>query len=165
MGDKVALPSLSLPKQKTHWTVSVVVVAGVLLLILGAALYAVLQRQQRAEEAFAKAAMDRADLVKAETEKAKAEAARAVAETRKKEAETAASLAAAQQKKVVQSSVGSEDDGAKKAAKKKSSHHGGSKVASKSATPAVPAQAPVSSRPPPSTKASKDIDDLLRGLK
>jgi len=167
MGDKVALPSLNLPKQKTHWTVSVVIVAGVLLLILGAALYAVLQRQQKAEEAFAKAAADRAALVKAETEKAKAEAERAVAETKKKEAETAASNAAAQQKKVAQASPATDDDGVKKAAKKKSSHHGGgSKVASKGGTTsAMPAQAATPSRPAPSSKASKDIDDLLRGLK
>jgi cytoskeletal protein RodZ len=167
MSEKVALPSLSLPKQKTHWTVSVVIVAGVLLLILGAALYAVLQRQQAAEEAFAKAAADRAALVQAEIEKTKAETARAIAEAKKKEAETAAAIqAASQQKKAAQPVT--DEEGQKKTApvKKKGSHHGGAKVASKGASaPAAAAAAPAPAKPAPSSKASKDIDDLLRGLK
>ena len=84
MGDKVALPSLSLPKQKTHWSVGVVIAASVMLLILVAAFYAVLQRQKAGEEAYAKRQADHAAAIKAETEKAKAEAERAVAEAKMK---------------------------------------------------------------------------------
>jgi hypothetical protein len=163
MGDKVALPSLSLPKQRTHWSVGVVIAATVLLIILGAALYAVLQRQQAAEEAYAKREADRAALVKAETEKAKAEAERAVAETKKKEAEAAASNAATAQSKAAQAN-NTGDDAAKKANKKKSAKKGSSsspKVTATGPGPATPAPAP----PKQTSKASKDIDDLLRGFK
>jgi cytoskeletal protein RodZ len=161
MGDKVALPSLSLPKQRTHWSVGVVIAGAVLLMILGAALYAVLQRQQAAEEAYAKREADRAAMVKAETEKARAEADRAVAETKKKEAEAAASNAAVAQSKASQSNTSSDDASKNKAGKKKSTKKASGKTTAASgpapATPAAPAKQ--------TTKASKDIDDLLKGFK
>jgi len=119
MGDKVALPSLSLPKQRTHWSVGVVIAAGVLLLILGAALYAVLQRQQAAEEAYAKREADHAAMIKAETEKVKAETEKASAEAKKKEAEAAASNAAAAQSKAAQASGAGDDASKNKSGNKK----------------------------------------------
>jgi colicin import membrane protein len=160
MGDKVALPSLSLPKQRTHWSVGVVIAAGVLLLFLGAALYAVLQRQQAREEAYAKRQADQAALVKAETEKAKAEAAKAAAEAKKKEAEAAASSAAAAQSKAAQANRASEESSKKSSKKKSTRKPGGKAVAASSPAAAAPA-APAK----PTSKASKDIDDLLRGFK
>jgi colicin import membrane protein len=163
MGDKVALPSLSLPKQRTHWTVGVVIAAGVLLLILGAALYAVLQRQQAAEEAYAKREADRAAMIKAETEKAKAEAEKAVAEAKKKEAEAAASNAAAAQSKAALANSASEDASKNKFANKKKPPK---KAAGKPVTAAsAPAAATPAAPAKPASKASKDIDDLLRGFK
>jgi len=85
MGEKVALPSLSLPKQRTHWSVFVVVAASVLFLIMCGALYMVLQRQQAAEDAFAKRQADHAAglRAKAEAERAAAERAAADASTRR----------------------------------------------------------------------------------
>jgi cytoskeletal protein RodZ len=162
MGDKVALPSLSLPKQRTHWSVGVVIAGGVLLVILVAAFYAVLQNRQANEDAYAKRQAEKEAMVRAETEKAKAEAERAVAETKKKEAETAASNAATAQSKAAQANTS--DDAAKKANKKK----GAKKVSGKTTTAAsAPGPSPVAPPPPvkPSSKASKDIDDLLRGFK
>ena len=162
MGDKVALPSLSLPKQRTHWSVGVAIAAGVLLLILGAALYAVLQRQQAAEEAYAKREADHAAMIKAETEKAKAEAERAQAETKKKEAEAAASNAAVAQSKAALANGASDDAsknklGNKKKIIKRASGKTTAASGTATATPAAP--------PKPPTKASKDIDDLLKGFK
>ncbi len=165
MGDKVALPSLSLPKQKTHWSVGVAVAAATLFLFLCAALYAVLQRQQAAEEAFAKRQADRAAMIKAETEKAKAETDRAVAEAKKKEAETAAAAAAAAaaRSKPALASAG-ESSSKSKSSKRRSAHKGGKTSASSepSLGSAPKAQSP---KAQPSSKASKDIDDLLRGFK
>ena len=163
MGDKVALPSLSLPKQRTHWSVFVVIAASVLFLIMGGALYLVLQRQQAQEEAFAKRQADRAAELRAETEKAKAEAERDSAGAKKKEAETAAAAAAAAaQKKVV---VASNDADAAGAAKKKGGgKKGGGKVAKSGPAPAP--GAPVAPTPAkPSSKESKSIDDLLKSFK
>jgi cytoskeletal protein RodZ len=162
MGDKVALPSLSLPKQRTHWSVGVVIAAGVLLLILGAALYAVLQRQQAAEEAYAKREADHAAMIKAETEKVKAETEKASAEAKKKEAEAAASNAAAAQSKAAQASGAGDDASKNKSGNKKK----GTKKASGKTTAATgPAAAAPVAPAKPTTKASKDIDDLLKGFK
>ncbi len=164
MGSKVALPSLSLPKQRTHWSVGVVIAAGVLFVIMGGTLYAVMQRQQAAEEAYAKRQSDRAAELKAEAEKAKSEAERAVAEAKRKEAENAAALAlAAAQKKNPPAST--EDEQAK-AAKKKAAHKGGGGKTAKVGSPAAAPGAPAVVTPAkPTTKASKDIDDLLKGFK
>jgi colicin import membrane protein len=162
MGDKVALPSLSLPKQRTHWSVGVVIAAGVLLLILGAALYAVLQRQQAAEEAYAKREADHAAMIKAETEKAKAEAERAHAEAKKKEAEAAASNAAVAQSKAAQANVAGDEASKNKSSSKKK---GAKKTSGKTTAASGPATATPTAPAKPATKASKDIDDLLRGFK
>jgi cytoskeletal protein RodZ len=164
MSERVALPSLSLPKQRTHWSVGVVVAAGVLFLIMCGALYMVMQRQQAQEDAFAKRQADRKAELQAETEKAKAETQRAVAEAKKKEAETAAAAAAAAAQKKA-AIVSPEDDAAK--AKKKASKKGTGKVAkggvATPATPATPGATPPKGAPSP--KASKDIDDLLKSFK
>jgi hypothetical protein len=162
MGDKVALPSLSLPKQRTHWSVGVVIAAGVLLLILGAALYAVLQRQQAAEEAYAKREADHAAMIKAETEKAKAEAERAHAEAKKKEAEAAASNAAVAQSKAAQASGAGDEASKNKSSSKKK---GAKKTSGKTTAASGPATATPAAPAKPATKASKDIDDLLKGFK
>ena len=161
MGDKVALPSLSLPKQKTHWSVGVVIAAAVMLLILGAAFYTIQVRQREAEEAFAKRQADQTTMIKAETEKAKAEADRAASEAKKKEAEAAASVAAVAQNKSALASAG--DNASKdKVGKRKGVRKGGGK------TTASGPSSPIGATPAttkPSTKASKDIDDLLKGFK
>jgi membrane protein involved in colicin uptake len=165
MSEKVALPSLSLPKQKTHWSVGVVIAAGVLFLVLVGILYFVHQRQVSAEEAFARRVEDQKSMIKAETERAKAETEKAKAEAKRKEAETAAAAAAAAaQKKVVTSAV-TEDDGT--GAKKKKVVHKGTKTASKGGTATAPALpgTPAGPAAKPATKASKDIDDLLKGFK
>jgi hypothetical protein len=171
MGDKVALPSLSLPKQKTHWTVGVVIAAGVLLVILGAAFYAVLQNRQAESNAIARREADKLASIRAETEKAQAqkamaEAERAASEAKKKAEE--ATLAA--QKKPMLAAAAPDDDKKDKGKKKNGVHKaGGAKVANgkpgapASASPAA-AAAPAPA-PKPSSKASKDIDDLLRSFK
>jgi len=87
MGAKAALPSLSLPKQRTHWSVGVVIAGAVLLIILGAAFYTVQVRQREAEEAFAKRQADQTAMIKAEAEKARAEAEKKKAEEDKIKAE------------------------------------------------------------------------------
>jgi cytoskeletal protein RodZ len=163
MGEKVALPSLSLPKQKTHWSVFVVIAASVLFLIMCGALYLVMQRQQAQEDAFAKRQADRAAELRAETEKAKAETERAVAEAKRKEAEAAAVAAnTAAQKKVAITAA--EDDAAK--AKKKAAKKGTPGKLVKGATPAPTPGAPTPAAPvKQTTKASKDIDDLLKSFK
>jgi hypothetical protein len=168
MGDKVALPSLSLPKQRTHWSVHVVIAASVLFLVMCGALYLVLQRQQAAEDAFAKRQADRAAELKAETEKAKAEASLAAAEAKKKEAETAAAAAAATAaKKAAAAAAASGDDEAAKAKKKVAKKGGGGKGAKPgAATAALPgAPTPPAAPTKQQSKASKDIDDLLKGFK
>jgi cytoskeletal protein RodZ len=162
MGDKVALPSLSLPKQRTHWSVGVVIAGAVLLLILGAAFYMVQVRQREAEEAYAKRQTDQTAMIKAEADKARAEAERSAAETKRKEAEAAASNAAVAQNKSAQANAA--DEASKKAAKKKGgTKKGSTKTAAVGAGPAAVA-APAAT-PKEKTKASKDIDDLLRGFK
>ena len=164
MGSKVALPSLSLPKQKTHWSVGVVIAAGVLFVIMGGTLYAVMQRQQAAEEAYAKRQSDRAAELKAEAEKAKADAERAVAEAKRKEAENAAALALAVAQK--KNPPASTEDEQAKAAKKKAAHKPGGGKTAKVGSPAAGPGAPAAATPAkPTTKASKDIDDLLKGFK
>jgi len=164
MGDKVALPSLSLPKQRTHWSVGVVIAGALLLIILGGAFYTVQVRQREAEEAFAKRQTDHTLMLKAEAEKAKAEAERASAEAKKKEAEAAASNAAAAQSKAAQANGGGDEASKKKSGTKKSSgkRPGGKTTATTALGPAPAAPGTV---PKPSTKASKDIDDLLKGFK
>jgi cytoskeletal protein RodZ len=167
MGDKVALPSLSLPKQRTHWSVGVVIAAAVLLIILGAAFYTIQVRQREAEEAFAKRQTDHTEMLKAEAQKATAEAERASAEAKKKEAEAAASNAAVAQSKAAQANGGGDDASKNKGGNKKKP--GGKKPGGKTTatTTAASGPAPVApgSPPKPSTKASKDIDDLLKGFK
>jgi cytoskeletal protein RodZ len=168
MGDKVALPSLSLPKQRTHWSVFVVIAAGVMFLLMCAALYLVLERQQKAEEAFAKRQADHQAELKAKADMERAAAERASAEAKKKEAEAAASAAAAAAAKKV-AAVHVEEDSAKGTRRKSSSssRRSSSKTSSKgSPVPpgvlnAVPAPAPAK----PQSKASRDIDDLLKGFK
>jgi cytoskeletal protein RodZ len=164
MGDKVALPSLSLPKQRTHWSVGVVIAGGVLLMILGAAFYTVQVRQREAEEAFAKRQTDHTAMLKAEAEKSKAAAELASAEAKKKEAEAAASNAAAAQSKAAQANGGGDDASKKKGTTKK---NGAKKAGGKTTASTAPGPAPAApgSPPKPSTKASKDIDDLLKGFK
>ena len=161
MGDKVALPSLSLPKQRTHWSVGVVIAGGVLLIILGAAFYTVQVRQREAEEAFAKRQADQTAMIRAEADKAKAEAERASAEAKRKEAEALASNAAAAQSKAAQANAG--DDASKnKSGKKKTTKKAGGKPTT---TASGPVAAPPGAPAKPATKASKDIDDLLKGFK
>lgn len=164
MSDRVALPSLSLPKQRTHWSVFVVIAASVLFLIMCGALYLVLQRQQAQEEAYAKRQSDRATEIKMETEKVKAETEHATAEAKRKEAEAAAAAAtAAAQKKAA--AAAAEDEAAKAARRKGAKKGGGGKVA-KGVAPAAAPGAPAAATPAkPTTKASKDIDDLLKSFK
>jgi hypothetical protein len=173
MGDKVALPSLSLPKQKTHWTVGVVIAAGVLLVILGAAFYAVLQNRQAESNAIARREADRLASIKAETEKAQAQKEQAEAEKAASEAKKKAEEAtlAAQKKAPVATAAPDDDKKDNKGKKKNGSHKaGGAKVANgkaggpAAASPSAPAAAPAPA-PKPSSKASKDIDDLLRSFK
>jgi hypothetical protein len=164
MGDKVALPSLSLPKQRTHWSVFVVIAASAMFLIMCVALYLMLKRQHEAEEAFAKRQeAHQAELkAKVEVDHAAAERAaaeRAAAEAKRKEAEAAA--AAAKKMAVVSADDG---QGTKRKLLKKP---GGLKpIAKGPATPALPG-IPAPPPPPPKqqSKASKDIDDLLKGIK
>jgi biopolymer transport protein ExbB/TolQ len=167
MGDKVALPSLSLPKQRTHWSVFVVVAAGVMFLLMCAALYLVLERQQKAEEAFAKRQEDHRAELKAKADMDRAAAERAAAEAKKKQAETAAAAAAAAAAK--RSALAKADDEAAKSAYKRASarRSSSSKSSSKSPVPAGILNAAPAPAPPPKqqSKASKDIDDLLRGFK
>ena len=163
MGDKVALPSLSLPKQRTHWSVGVVIAGAVLLIILGAAFYTVQVRQREAEEAFAKRQADQTAMIKAQAEKARAEAERASAEAKRKEAEALASNAAAAQSKAAAQANAGDDASKNKSGKKK---NGAKKAGGKTTTTASgPMAAPPSTPAKPTTKASKDIDDLLRGFK
>ena len=114
MGDKVALPSLNLPKQKTHWTVGVVIAAGALFVILGAVFYLVLRSRQAEADAFARREADRlasirAEKEKVEAEKDKADAERAAAEAKKK-ADEAAGLAAQRQKAAAVAVAASRDE-------------------------------------------------------
>lgn len=174
MGDKVALPSLNLPKQKTHWTVGVVIAAGLLFMILGGVFYTVMKNRQAEADAIARGQADRLAAVKAETEMAKAEKARAEAERAASEAKRKADEAAAlvAQKKAVVSTA--TDDDKKDKGKKKSggSHKGGGikvangKGAAPAAGPAAAAPAPTPApAPKPTSKASKDIDDLLKSFR
>jgi colicin import membrane protein len=172
MGGKVALPSLSLPKQKTHWTVGVVIAAGVLFVVLGAAFYMVLRSRQAESDALGKRDSDRLEVIKAEkekaeAEKAKAEAEKAAAEAKKKEAEAAA-LAAQKKAAAAAAEDAKKDKGKTRSGGRRGS---GAKVAnaasgagSASAPSAAPA-APVAAPKPSASKASKDIDDLLKSFK
>jgi hypothetical protein len=162
MGAKVALPSLSLPKQRTHWSVGVVIAGAALLIIFGAAFYTVQVRQREAEEAFAKRQADQTAMIKAEAEKARAEAERASAEAKRKEAEALASNAAAAQSKAAQANAGDDASKNKSSKKKIGAKKGSGKT---TATASGPVAAPPSTPAKPTTKASKDIDDLLRGFK
>jgi cytoskeletal protein RodZ len=169
MAEKVALPSLSLPKQKTHWSVHVVIAASVLFLIMCGALYMVMDRQQKQEDAYAKRQADHAAELRAEIEKTRAETERASAEAKKKEAETAAAaaLAAAQKKAAAAEAAAAAEREARKKGTTTPKKNGGGKTVAKSgptpaqgATPAAPAAAVKQQ-----TKASKDIDDLLKSIK
>jgi hypothetical protein len=170
MGEKVAaLPSLSLPKQKTHWSVFLVIASGATFLILSAAWYTVMNQRNKAEMAYTQQQEAKTNLIKAEADKARAEKERTEAEIKKKEAEAAAAAAqAAAQKKAAQTAVTEEDQ-----KKKKKSGKGSSKtVASKGSTPALAPTAggtPAAPEPPKpkptSSKASKDIDDLLKSFR
>lgn len=179
MGDKVALPSLSLPKQRTHWTVGVVIAAAVLFIALGAAFYAVLRNRQAESDALTKRDADRvllkrAEIEKVQAERAKADSERAASEARKKEAE-AEGIAA--QKRANANASANASDGDGKARKTGPGHKAGgtTKVANgKPGSPAAPAAGPSAgpaagpALPPPpkeKSKASKDIDDLLRSFK
>lgn len=166
MGDKVALPSLSLPKQRTHWSVFVVIAAGVMFLLMCAALYLVLERQQKAEEAFAKRQADHKAELRAKADMDRAAAERAAAEAKKKEAEVAAAAAAAAAAK--RAPVASAADDEAKARRKSSSRKSSSKSSSKGSPvpPGILNAAPSPAAPAkPQSKASKDIDELLKGFK
>jgi cytoskeletal protein RodZ len=172
MGDKVALPSLNLPKQRTHWSVGVVIAGGVLLLILAGAFLAVIRSQQAKAEAFARREADRAEAIKAETERLKAETERASAEARKKQAEAAASnaaAAAAQSRPVVANTDATAPKAKASTSSKKKGSRKGSVASSGSGRPALAAPgspaAPAAPPKPASSKASKDIDDILKGFK
>ncbi len=167
MADKVALPSLSLPKQRTHWSVFVVIAAGAMFLIMCAALYLMLKRQHEAEVAFAKRQEAHAAELKAKVEADHAAVERAAAEKAAAEAKRKADEAAAAAAKKVAVVATDDATGAKKKAPKKAS--GGTKTVAKGGTPAAATPgAPAAPPPPPpkqQSKASKDIDDLLRGFK
>ncbi len=177
MGDKVALPSLSLPKQKTHWMVGVAIAAGVLFLVLAAALYALLQRQQAAEQAYTKHEADRAAMIKAQVEKTKAEAERAAAMAKQKEAEAAASKAAAaaavaEKKAAMASPVQHEERSKSRSSSRRHGHRGGSHHASSRGSAASVASAPPkaqarTTRPARASqsKSSKEIDELLKSFR
>jgi hypothetical protein len=175
MADKVALPSLSLPKQKTHWTVGVVIAAGVLFVILGAAFYQVLRSRQAEADSIAKRESDRLESIKAEKDKAemekgRAEAEKAASEAKKKEAEASALAAKSTAAAAVATAAADADKNKKKGPGHKA---GGTKVANGKTgpTPAPGTASPgPSAAPPPPTpkqqsKASKDIDDLLKSFK
>ncbi len=173
MGDKAALPSLSLPKQKTHWTVGVVIAAGALFIILGAVFYTVMRNRQAEADAIARREADRLASIRAETEKAqaekaKAEAERAAAEAKRK-ADEAAALAA-QRQKAAGAVVASTDDDKKEKTKHKGGNHKPPRLANgKAAAPSSSAPAAAAAPPPPApkptSKASKDIDDLLKSIR
>jgi cytoskeletal protein RodZ len=159
MAEKVALPSLSLPKQRTHWSVHVVIAASVLFLVMCAAFYLVLQRQKDAEAAFAKRQEDHAVELKAKAEAERAAAERATPEAKKTEAETAAAAAAdATEKKKAAAAAAATQEASKRKASRRST-----KVAKGGATssPSAPAAAPEK----PRSKESKSIDDLLKSFK
>jgi len=77
MSDKVVLPRLDLPGQKTHWTVVAVIGGGVLVLLMAAIFLVVVHKQQAAQEAVVRAADARAKEAAAQVEKMKLEAAAA----------------------------------------------------------------------------------------
>jgi hypothetical protein len=166
MADKVALPSLSLPKQRTHWSVFVVIAAGAMFLIMCAALYLMLKRQHEAELAFAKRQEAHAAELRAKVEADHAAVERAAAEKAAAEAKRKADEAAAAAAKKVAAVATDDATGAKKKVAKKSG--GGTKTVAKGTPAAAAPGAPAAPPPPPpkaQSKASKDIDDLLRGFK
>ena len=160
MAEKAALPSLSLPKQRTHWSVFVVIGASALFLIMCGALYLVLQRQHDEEQAFAKRQSDRAAELKAKADADRAATERAKAEAKKKEAEAAAAAAAASAQKKAAQTVADTDTGGTKRRTRRSGRVAKAPAPSAPGTPAPP--------PPPAkpaSKASRDIDDLLKSFK
>jgi hypothetical protein len=165
MADKVALPSLSLPKQRTHWSVYVVIAAGAMFLIMCAALYMMLKRQHEAEVAFAKRQeahqmelQTRVEVDRAAVDRIAAE--KSAAEAKRKEAEAAAAAA----KKVAVVSADDGHDPKKKGPKKPGSTKTVAKGPTAPAIPGAPA-APPPPAPKAKSKASQDIDDLLKGFK
>ena len=171
MGDKVVLPSLSLPKQKTHWSVTVVIIAGIVLLIMGGALFAILHRQQAEAEAITKAASNKVALAEAEAAKAKAEVEKVKVEKEREEAEAkrkeadAKALAAAK-KASVPLAPESEQTALNRLMKKNKKAKTTASSSSRPALGAAPAAPePVKPAPRQRSKESVDIDKLLQGLK
>ena len=176
MGDKVALPSLNLPKQRTHWTVGIVIAASLLFMVLGGAFYTVMKNRQAEADAIARREADRLASLKAEIEKAQADRAKAEAEKAASEAKRKADDAAtvnAQKRAAVPAATASDDDKKDKGKKKSGGGHkgNGTKVANgKAGAPAsgpaaAAAPTPAPAAAPTKSKASKDIDDLLKSFR
>jgi hypothetical protein len=165
MADKVALPSLSLPKQRTHWSVYVVIAAGAMFLIMCVALYMMLKRQHEAEVAFAKRQEAHQAELKAKVEADHAAVERAAAEKAAAEAKRKADeAAAAAAKKLATASADTGQPTKRRAPKRSSSTKTVAKGSTSSALPGAPA-APPPPPPKPKSKASQDIDELLKGFK
>ena len=78
MSDKVVLPRLDLPGQKTHWAVVAVIGGGVLVLLMAAIFLIDVHKQQAGQGAAARAMEARAKEAASQVEKLKLEAAVAV---------------------------------------------------------------------------------------
>jgi hypothetical protein len=174
MSDRVVLPSLSLPKKKTHWTVMVVVVSSITLLVLGGTLFMLLYRQQAERDALAKVESEKLELAKVQAEKAKAEVAKAIldkekaaADAKKKELDAKAALAAKQAAPAVATSD-AKGPAPKYSGRRRWSKRGGNGGVNKpTAAAASPAEQPVAAPPKPArptSKASNAIDALLKGF-
>jgi hypothetical protein len=163
MSDKVALPSLDLPGQKTHWAVIAVVGGAVLVLAMAAIFLIVVHKQQASQEAAVRAVEARAKEAAAQVEKLKLEAVAAA-----EKAKAAAAAAAAEKAKpatpvAVAEGAGSASDGDPNAAAKKKAHKSGRKQG-RSGVPTT-ARNGGDETPAPSRKADPSLDALLRGLK
>jgi hypothetical protein len=174
MSDRVVLPSLSLPKKKTHWMVMVVVVSSITLLVLGGTLFMLLYRQQAERDAIVRAESEKLELAKAQAEKAKADVAKAIlekekaaADAKKKELEAKAALIAKQAAPTIAPSEKKGAPAPGRSSRRRWGKRGGPAVASKT-TPAAAAPATQPAAPPkparPSSKASSDIDAILKGF-
>jgi hypothetical protein len=160
MSDKVVLPSLDLPGQKTHWTVITVIGGGVVVLLMGAIFLAVVHKQQVSQETAARAVEARAREAAAQVEKMKLEAIAAA-----EKAKAAAAAAAAEKARAAAGPVAADDasraGAADDAAKKKKVHsRPGHKAGGK------PTEA--KSILPPSESVKKtdaNLDALLKGLR
>jgi hypothetical protein len=164
MSDKVVLPRLDLPGQKTHWAIVAVVGGSVLVLLMAAIFLVVVHKQQAAQEAAARAVEDRAKGAAAQIEKMKLEAAAAervkAAAAAAEKAKSAGSVAAgdaANKAGAAGSSVGEGDSG--KAGQKRKGHKSGRRAGRN-----IPKLG--GGEPSESTKKSDaSVDALLRGLK